>query len=91
MLGWFYKSSSIAEEFILNEEQDEFMHTGFDGKIPEYSYLNLSVQMRLCPFYFMTDFSFKISVENIFDQKIKFFPVGNETGRTFIFFISGGI
>jgi len=91
VLGWFYKSSSIAEEFILSEEQDEFMHTGFDGKTPEYSYFNLSVQQRLCPFYFMSDLSFKISVENIFDQKIKFFPVGNETGRTFIFFISGGI
>ncbi|HVO75763.1 MAG TPA: hypothetical protein VMT35_17180 [Ignavibacteriaceae bacterium] len=91
ILSWIYRSSSTADEFILDKEEDEYRHTGFDGKNPGYSSLNFSIVQGLAPFYFINDLALKISIENLLDRKIKFIPIGNETGRTFIFYISGRI
>jgi hypothetical protein len=90
-MSWFYRENSSAQEYNLSSINDLFFNSGFSGNIPENSYLNFSFEQNISPFYIFEVLSFRISIENIFDRKLKFFPIGNEGRRTIIFFISGRI
>ncbi len=90
-LKWFYRGSSTAEEYIVSGENDLLLNSGFGGNQPENSYLDFTIEQGIGPFYFFNTLSFRFTIDNIFNRRIKFFPIGNESRRTLIFFVSGKI
>lgn len=85
-LNIYYNSKTVWDEFIVSSEND-FYNIGSTGKLDENISLDFIYRQHLNEFYFMRDLTFSFIVRNIFNNGIKYFPIGNFLERTIIFAI----
>lgn len=80
-VNYYFRSKTIWEEFTPQDADDIVT-------LKDVSNLDLSIEHYLRPFYFFEEVSFKIAVENIFDNQWQYLPIGNKIGRTVMVYLS---
>lgn len=86
IFSYFY-SDATWKDFYLPEYVDAFSGSGFFPGKNERSVFNLGFDQKLKDFYLFDDLELGLSIQNIFNDEIKFLPTGNNIDRTILFFI----
>lgn len=78
-LGYEYIGAKEWKEYRLSNNP-----TDNSWKLKEANLFDLGITQRLKYFYLFKNIDFRLSMENIFDEKVKYHPLGNIIGRAVI-------
>jgi outer membrane receptor protein involved in Fe transport len=84
-LNFNYTGRTIWEEFIVSKENDYFKNAGTFGESEENFSFDFVYYQKLNLFTFFKDLTIGFTVQNIFNKKIRYLPIGNFLERTLIF------
>ncbi len=87
-VSYFNSGASEWESFKVKKDNDYFSDSGFEAKLESFYNFNLGIEQKLINFYGINSLSIGLNIENIFNERIKYLPIGNYIDRTILLFVS---
>src|SRR5690554_3822885 len=90
-LAFKYSGKTKWEDFEVESINDEFSGEGYSGEINENFSFDLNYYQYIKQFYFLHNVKLGFTIQNIFNNKVRYLPVGNFLERRIIFSFSSEI
>ncbi|MFZ1289716.1 MAG: hypothetical protein WAR79_06485 [Melioribacteraceae bacterium] len=82
-LNWIYQSSTRWKNFDVSKNDLSYIN--------DFSAINFYYNLILRKFYFVENLELTFAIENLFNEEIKYLPIGNILNRTIIFSLNANL
>ncbi len=83
-----FSGRAFFSDFFVSPENDYDTGFGVDGVIPASAVVDFSIARTFEGFYFMKEFEIRAEAQNIFNEPVRYLPIGNYIDRAVFIYAS---